>query len=321
VSNARLGRLLLAPDGQPRPIAPFGRGPAAARALSGVIHAASMVGAALPAGAAHALARAGGAGEWAVRPGKRRLLAENLGHAVGLPPHDRRVRALVRHEIANEARRSADLLWALRRPRELRASTRVTGTEHIHEALAAKRGLILSSLHLGGWEVATAIPATVVPVPTTAIVEDDWLAWAIDPFRAAAGLHRLYATAPAWRAAAVLRRGEALLVLGETSERETRRYRVRFLDAEADLPAGLVALSRLCGAPIVPFSVLPAGPRRWHVEIERPLAPAARRDGEAGERRQLQELADRWSAVVRRYPEHWAAVYSIRWCDIEGDQS
>jgi KDO2-lipid IV(A) lauroyltransferase len=278
-----------------------------------VIRVASLAGGALPAGPAHALARAGGTVEWAVRPAKRRILAENLGHAVGLPPHDLRVRALVRREVVNEARRSVDLLWALRRPHDLRTSTSVTGSEHIHEALAGKHGVILSSLHLGGWEVATAIPAAVVPVATTAIVEDDWLAWAIDPFRAAAGLARLYATAPAWSAAAVLRRGEALLVLGETDERATRRYRVRFLDAEAELPAGVVGLSRLCGAPIVPFFVLPDGPRQWRVQIERPLPPPVPSDGEAGERRQLQELADRWSTAVRRFPEHWAAVYPIRW--------
>ncbi len=313
MSEGRRARLRLAPDGRPRPAAPFGRGPAAARVLSGVIRMASLAGGALPAGPAHALARAGGTVEWAVRPAKRRILAENLGHAVGLPADDVRVRALVRREVVNEARRSVDLLWAMRRPHELLTGTRVTGSEHIHEALAGKHGVILSSLHLGGWEVATAIPAAVVPVPTTAIVEDDWLAWAIDPFRAAAGLARLNATAPVWSAAAVLRRGEALLVLGETDERATRRHRVRFLDAEAELPAGVVGLSRLCGAPIVPFFVLPDGPREWHVQIESPLPPPAGSEGEAGERRQLQELADRWSAVVRRFPEHWAAVYPIRW--------
>ena len=163
VSEGRRARLRLAPDGRPRPAAPFGRGPAAARVLSGVIRMASLAGGALPAGPAHALARAGGTVEWAVRPAKRRILAENLGHAVGLPADDVRVRALVRREVVNEARRSVDLLWAMRRPHELldrheghrlRAHPRGSGRKH---------GVILSSLHLGGWEVATAIPAAVVP--------------------------------------------------------------------------------------------------------------------------------------------------------------
>lgn len=306
-------RLRLAPDGLPRPQAPFGRGPAAARVLGTVITGASGVGGALPGALLHRAARVGGTLEWAARPRKRHVLAENLAHAVGLPPDDRAVRSLVRREVVNEARRSVDVLWALSRPEELRATTEIVGAHHIADALAHGNGVILSSLHLGGWEVATAIPALVVPVPTTALVEDDWLAWAIDRHRAAAGLGRLYTSAPALEAAAVLRRGHALLVLGETGAVATRTHRIRFLDAEADLPAGTVALSRLCGSPIVPFAVLPLGPRRWRVTIEPPLPAPARREGAAGERRQLQELADRWSAMLRSHPEHWAAVYPIGW--------
>ena len=306
-------RLRLAPDGLPRPDAPFGRGPTAARVLGRVIDGASAAGAVLPAGVAHGLARVGGTLEWAVRPAKRRVLAENLGHALGLPPDHPDVRHLVRREVVNEAHRSADVLWALSRPQELRATTAIEGSGHVHDALSHGNGLILSSLHLGGWEVATPMAVVVVPVPTTAIVEDDWLAWAIDRHRAAAGLGRIYVSEPVLRAAAVLRRGHALLMLGETSGRATRTHRVRFLDSEADLPAGTVALSRLCGAPIVPFAVLPAGPRRWRVVIEAAVAAPARPDGADGERRLLQELADRWSATVRAHPEHWAAVYPIRW--------
>lgn len=306
-------RLRLAPDGKPRPDAPFGRGPAAARVLARVIAGASALGGVLPPGVAHGLARAGGTAEWALRPAKRRALATNLGHALGLPPEHAAVRRLIRREIVNEAHRSADVLWALSHPDDLRATTAVEGADHIAAALAHGNGVILSSLHLGGWEVATAIPAAVVPVPTTALVEDDWLAWAIDGQRRAAGLHTLYASAPARQAAAVLRRGHALLALGETGINMTRAYRVRFLDAEAELPGGTVALSRLCGSPIVPFAVLPVGRRRWRVTIEPPLLPPARHERDAGEQLLLQELADRWSAMIGAHPEHWAAVYSIHW--------
>lgn len=311
----RWHRLRLAPDGKPRPQAPFGRGPLAARVLERVIGTASTVGGALPATVAHGIAEVGGTVEWRVRPGKRRVLAENLGHALGLPPGHPDVRRLVRREVVNEAHRSADVLWALSRPQELRATTVVEGEQHVHRALETGNGVILSSLHIGGWEVATAIPAMVVPVPTVAIVEDDWLAWAIDRYRAAAGLGRLYASAPAVEAAAVLRQGHALLVLGETGINRTRSYRVRFLDTEADLPGGTVALARLCGSPIVPFAVLPVGPRRWRVVIEPPLHPPARDSRDGGEQRLLQQLVDRWSAVIRRHPEHWAAVYPIPWLD------
>ena len=269
VSEARRARLRLAPDGRPRPAAPFGRGPAAARVLSGVIRMASLAGGALPAGPAHALARAGGTVEWAVRPAKRRILAENLGHAVGLPADDVRVRALVRREVVNEARRSVDLLWAMRRPHELLTGTRVTGSEHIHEALAGKHGVILSSLHLGGWEVATAIPAAVVPVPQPRLSKTTgWLGQSIRSARRRAwrGSTRRRPSGARRQCCGVVKPCSSS---ARRTSRATRRHRVRFLDAEAELPAGVVGLSRLCGAPIVPFFVLPDGPRRWQVQIER----------------------------------------------------
>jgi lauroyl/myristoyl acyltransferase len=306
-------RLRLAPDGHPRPDAPFGRGPLAARVLRAVISGASAAGAALAPGPAHALARLGGTIEWAARPRKRRVLAENLSHAIGKEASDPAVRRLVRREIVNEAHRSADFLWAIRRRGELLDSVEIDGLDHVEAARALGTGLILASPHVGGWEVASAVPAAVLPVPTTVVVRDDWLAWAVGGLRQAAGLRTIYDTDPAFRAAALLRRGEALLVLADQVLPGMRAYRVRLLDAETDLPAGVAGLARLCGSAIVPFLVLPVGPRRWRVEIEPPIPPPPRHSRREGERETLQALADRWSAAIRLHPEHWAAVDPMRW--------
>lgn len=309
----RLTRLRLAPDGKPRPDAPFGQGPLAARVLRTALVVASAGGARLPASLAHRLALLGGTVEWAARPAKRRQLAANLCHAIGRPAHDPMVRRLVRREVLNEARRSVDLLWALGKPEELLATTEVRGMEHVQHALSRARGVLLVSPHLGGWEVATTIPQHVVPVPTTAIVTDDWIAWAVAGLRTHAGLGLLYDSEPIAKAAHLLRSGEAVLVLGEYAKESMRTYPVRLLDAIAELPAGPATLSRLCGSPIVPFTVLPLGPRRWHVEIELPLFPPERNGGVEAEKVLLQELADRWTVTLREHAEHWAAVYPMTW--------
>lgn len=309
----RRDALRLAPDGKPRPAAPFGRGPLAARMLRGAILGASFVGGRLPVGLAHPMAELGATVEWAVRPAKRKRLAENLCHTLGLPPDDPAVRELVRREIRNEARRSADFLWALASPDELRATTRIDGRKHIDEALARGHGVLLVSTHVGGWEVATALAKVVVPVRTTAIVTDDWLAWAVEGLRVRAGLGIMYDSEPVSKAARMLRAGEAILLLGDYAKEGMRTYPVRLLDAIVELPAGPATLSRLCGTPLVPFDVLPVAPRRWRVELEPPLWPPPRSEGEAGERSLLQELADRWTITLRRHAAHWAAVYPMTW--------
>jgi lauroyl/myristoyl acyltransferase len=297
----------------PRGHVPFGQGPRAARVLHGAIVGAAATIGRLPTGAAHGVAAVGSTVEWAVRPAKRRRLAENLCHALGLPPDDPAVRRLVRREVRNEGRRSVDLLWALARPDELRATTRIEGLEHITEALERGRGVLLVSTHVGGWEVATSLAREFVPVKTTAVVTDDWLAWAVAGLRARAGLGIMYDSEPVSKAARSLRDGEAILVLADYAKDGMRTHPVRFLDAIAELPAGPVSLARLCGAPIVPFSVLPSAPRRWRVDVEPPLWPPARDAGEEGERQLLQELADRWTATLREHAEHWAAVYPMIW--------
>jgi lauroyl/myristoyl acyltransferase len=310
----RRRRLRLAPDGEPRPDAPFGRGPAAARVLGRVIEAAAFAGSRLPAGLTHTLAAVGGTAEWAARPGLRRVLAENLSHAVGCPPDDPRVRRLVLEEIRNEARRSADLLWALGRREELRQTMVVEGVDHILNALRRGNGMILCGIHVGGWELATAIPKVKIPVPTTAIVADDWLAWGIDRLRNEAGLNTFYRTESALGAARILHRGEVLLLLGDDGWGESlRTYRVRFLDAWAHLPAGIVSLARLAQSPIVNFTCLPLRRRRWHILLDPALEPPDRRGGDEAEQATLQQLADRWSELIQENPAHWAARYHVRW--------
>jgi lauroyl/myristoyl acyltransferase len=295
---------------------PFGRGRRAAAVLARVIDAAVWIGARLPTRVAHGLATVGGHLEWASRPGKRRRLAVNLAHAVAAQPRDRVVRRLVRREIVNEAHRSADLLWALGRPDDFLASLQLVGLEHVQQPAAERRGIVLVGIHVGGWELATAVPAAVLPMTATALVADDWLAWAIEGMRARVGLRVIARTAPVSRLGGLLRRGEAIIVLGDDgSGPPPRTHRVRFLDAEADLPSGAVTLARLYGAPLIGFSVLPLGHRRWRLVVDVPVEPVP--PGPAGraaaDRETLQQLADRWSEIVRGSPQHWAASFPIRW--------
>ncbi|MCU1502515.1 MAG: putative lipid biosynthesis lauroyl acyltransferase [Ilumatobacteraceae bacterium] len=293
---------------------PVGRGPTAARVLAHVIDAAAAAGSRLPARASHVLAVFGGDVEWAVRPRKRRVLAINLGHAIGAPATSVAVRRLVRAEIVNEAHRSADLLWSIGRPDELMAHVELVGIEHAVGAAARGRGVVLAGLHLGGWEVATSVPAAVVPVPTTVIVADDWLAWAMQHVRVAKGLRLASGPSAAFQAARALRRGEALLVLGDdATQREPRLRLVRFCDAAARLPGGVVTLAQISGAAIVPWSVIALGPRRWRIRFEPMIAAPARDAGEEAEVAVLQELADVWTAMIRAHPDQWAASFPIAW--------
>jgi KDO2-lipid IV(A) lauroyltransferase len=114
----------------------------------------------------------------------------------------------------------------------------------------------------------------------------------------------------------ILHRGEALLVLGDDGSRSSARsYPVKLCGETAVMPAGVVSLARVAGAPILPFTVLPLGKRRWLATIEPHLEPPERRHGQSGEQAVLQLLADRWTETLRRHPEHWAASFPVDWSE------
>ena len=292
----------------------------AAIALARVIDGAAWIGSRIPAWLAHGLAATGGNIQWALRPKRRRDLAANLCHAVGAPPDHPRVRAAVRRVMINESHAAADLLWAIGRPQEFLDTVVYKDWHHVDTAVGEGHGLILAGTHLGGWEVATAIPGARIPVPTNVIVADNWIAWAIEHVRADVGLRIMYRQAAALRSVRRLRAGEAVLLLGDNSEFAGHTHRVQFLDSEVEMAAGVAALARLAGSPIISFTVLPLGPRRWRAAMDPPIEPPPPESGKAGEQAVMQELADRWSDAIRANPDHWAMAAPLHWIDTTSEE-
>lgn len=291
----------------------FGQGQAAAKVLRRVIAVAATVGGRLPADTSVTLARAGGTIEWAVRRRKRRVLTENMAHALGPSVSDSRLRQAVREEIVNEGRRSADFLWSVAYPERAARSMRIDGMHHVREALEHGRGAVLASAHIGGWEVIVPLASLVHDISVTALVEDDWLAWAVADIRMRGGLDVLSISEPPLRALNALRSGQVVVMLADVALPGMRTAEVTLLDAPLLLPAGPAALSRISRAPLLPFAVLPIDTRAWRMWIGKPIAPPPRGSGRAGEVAAMQALADVWSEVIRAYPTHWAAVYPMPW--------
>ena len=285
----------------------------AGRVLAATITAASAIGCRLPAGSAHLLARAGGTAEWALRPRKRRILAENLAHAIDEPASSVAVRRAVRREIVNEAHRSADFLWGAGRPDRVRRDCRVDGLGRLRRALHRGRGAILVAPHLAGWEAVFPLVELIAPVRVAAVVEDDGRAWAVARIRTRAAVELIPASAPPRRVPAVLAAGGVVAILPDNVRPGMRTVQVRLLGARILLPAGAGWMARVAQAPVVTASVLPLAPRSWVVEIGPVLDPPPPRSGRAGEAALMQAVADVWTPLLRAHPTQWAAVEPLPW--------
>lgn len=279
-----------------------------------VLRAAAEICALMPAGLAASLAWIGGQVEWATRPAKRRQLAENLAHATSRTPRDRYVRRLVHRNVSIGAQRASGVLWSFARPEQASTRLEIVPRGLLDRLVADGRGVVMSSAHFGPFEAAAAM-ARILPPGTelAAMTDENSIGQALHRVRQRMGLTVVPADASPRQLTKFLGGGGVVVVIADLHRPGMRGHVVRFLDAECILPGGPAAIARLGQAPLVPFAVYPDGLRHWRLELGTPIAPPAQRGGRADEQRVTQELANAFTDVIRRAPQHWDAVDPLPW--------
>lgn len=251
-----------------------------------------------------------------VVPVRRAVAVQNLlATGIARDPEDarRRARAVARHL----ARVVLELpgLW-LGGPRGLERRLRIEGFERLGPALAARRGVVLVSAHLGNWE-ALAASARVARVPLVMVVRPP--RGALSRLGIAAVRRRLGARAvpegDALSAArAALRSGAAVgLVI---DQRPPARHAVpgTFLGLPAAISKAPAVLALGTGAPV--FTALAhRAPDGIHVvSVDGPFSPPEGGAGTVADRVAglTRVLSARVEAAVREHPDQWLWMHR-RW--------
>ncbi len=186
----------------------------------------------------------------------------------------------------------------------------IEGAEQLHAALAAGRGVLLWSAHLGNWELAAAalaragFPVAALARPHADPATDRFLAGR----RAAAGV-RVVGRCPGAHGARSVLRARGLLALLGDRRFEGRGRAVPFFGRPARLPAAPLALARRTGALVVPGFVVRIAPGRYRIQLEPALDDEATRQGGDGA---LAALAAALERHVRRDPTQWF-VFEPMW--------
>ncbi|MBI4297932.1 MAG: lysophospholipid acyltransferase family protein [Chloroflexi bacterium] len=238
---------------------------------------------------------------------------ENLRRAVGTEDKQA-LRRVAREVFRNLARNYFDLL---RLPYfslpELEQGLSIHGWDHFQEAVAAGRGVILATAHLGNFDfmaqlgVARGYKMTVLVEPLTDHPQHRFMA----QLRGSRGISFLpLGTASLKRVVRELRSGGVVVVACDRGVGK-KGVRVRFLGEEAMLPSGAVELALMTGAALIPAFSVREGRRRFSLFIETPLPLAA--TGRDGHR--VVENLERLLAVVgeyiRRYPGQWVTMEPV----------
>lgn len=192
--------------------------------------------------------------------------------------------------------------------------SRLDGEANLRQALAAGRGAILVTPHLGLWELGGhALALAGFPVTVLSLrVADDAMNRVREEARRRNGIETLYveesAGSPAGYLAAmrgVLTRGRVLCMLADRTTSE-RPVPVRFAGHPALFPPGGPLLSLLTGAPILAAFVVRERGLRYRAWLTPPFAPkdnAAPRDERVADL--CQQIADAFAQVIAAHPDQW----------------
>lgn len=278
----------------------------ALRAFAAVVSAA-------PLGVAYFLARRVGDLVHAVDGRHRRVARENLREryrdAQGRPLSDAEVRRVARDSFRHLALCAVEIVRLPRasKCRGLTEIVRLTGGEHVAAALAAGKGVILATAHLGNWEVMGAVchdfgtTFTTIYRPLDNPLLDRW----VRATRAAVGQTMV----PKWGAMRpllkALRGGGMVVILVDQDARGLGVFAPFFGTPASTIPTPAEFALRT-GAAIVTGASVRVGPGfRYDAWVDPPVEATDTGDRAADLVRIMTAINANIEAGIRRAPEQW----------------
>jgi KDO2-lipid IV(A) lauroyltransferase len=207
---------------------------------------------------------------------------------------------LARASIRNFGRMAVDFLWVRTLPNSaVEAITSLVGDEHLWQALARCRGVILALPHLGCWDVAAA-RASAAGLPIVVVTESSWAARLASASRERPGVTLAPLDHSPRALLRALRDNTAVVLLSDLARPGIQTLSVPFFGQPAPLPSGPARLSARTGAPIVVLACARTAPCRYRIEFRPPIWP----DG-AEPHALTRRIAADFEALIRAYPEQW----------------
>ncbi|GGO72577.1 phosphatidylinositol mannoside acyltransferase [Nonomuraea cavernae] len=239
-----------------------------------------------------------------------RRLESNLARVTGLPPGSPELRALGRAGMRSYFRYFEEIFRLPSMSRdEIVRRTHVTGAEHIHDTVAAGRGVVLALPHMGNWDQAGAWLVG-VGHPFTTVAErlrPESLFRRYVAFREGLGMEVLPLTGgDGHNFAALAMRVRKGGVVCLPAERDLTKsgVEVEFFGSTTKVPAGPPLLAVQTGAALLPATVYFAGDD-WGIDIHEEIPVP-----EEGTRQEkvaavAQSLSHVFEKGIAEHPEDW----------------
>jgi KDO2-lipid IV(A) lauroyltransferase len=238
-------------------------------------------------------------------PAERRAVRSNLGRVLaGAPPAV--IEARVGETFANFGAFFADLLTINRRPSAgLRGYvSSAEGEHHLDAALAAGRGVVLLTAHLGNWELAGRLLESRGGGRTAHVVLSAEQDAALERYLRLDRAHLRFVTrrrpTSTLGLLAALRRSELVAMQADRPSGGRSDALVPFFGEPAAFPLGPFVLARAAGAAVVPAVCVMAPGSRYRLDVEPPIWV------KPGEEPTALAAVVAWlERVIRAHPTQW----------------
>ncbi|MCL4396063.1 MAG: lysophospholipid acyltransferase family protein [Chloroflexi bacterium] len=246
-----------------------------------------------------------------VLPKRRAVAKENFSHVLGKSPSDPEVRRVARRSLRNYACYLRDvMIYPSLSIAELEQRITIRNPEHIDEALAPGKGMILVSAHFGNMDLPSAVLARKF-TPIALVSETLRPRQLMDHLTRVRGVRNVhmhpYDRAPR-RIFEALKRNETaafLIDFGITHHFDIHTVPVTFFGTQTKFPSGPAQLAVLSGAPIVVGHAWVDSSGHIMVETTPPLKVERNAERQRTLQVAMQEVARRMEDFIRAHPDQW----------------
>ena len=269
----------------------------------------------LPRSWAYALAILAARFAWMYSPLARPRLEYNLKMACPeLATDQRELRRLSWLNFRNHAKAYADLMQLPRTSVEtMRPWLKVEGMEHLEQARALGKGVLVISCHMGSYEVVSAIwSATLTPVSFFAEeLEPRALFEWYRGTRARLGISVLTLDTGGLRRVLQALRDEEMVVTAIDRDIVGTGHPLPFFGQLAPIPLGPAAIALRTGTPILPVCVYRLPDDTYQAEAAPVVFATDTGDPRADQVRATEQVLRQLEEFIRRHPEQWHVPHAI----------
>ncbi len=248
---------------------------------------------------------------WFMFPSRwSKSLIENLRQISGGKWTNERLVACARANFEHFAMYLVDFLGSIRLTKKeiMDSVVSVEGRERLHQVIAKGRGVVVTTGHIGNWELAGSVFVAVAGKPVVTVALAHKRKGANEIFlrrRREKGMEVVPPGFALKRCYQALRSGGIIAMLGDRSIGSS--INVPFFGRLTNMPKGPAEFSIKTGAPILPIFAVKEN-SRFKLFVEEPIWPGKGKDEL---RRIVRKCVDVLELYIRRYPEQWFMYYPV----------